>query len=263
MRKALGLGGPEAVDPRGKLLAASTKTFKALRDQVVYQMLCAFEPARFDVAALEASELTKNDMATWVTFALGVSPSARLPSISPDLRYEASLIAYCIARYHKLGRRLQNVELDKPDSVGDFAWGEATKTVTLRVPLLGDVGAPPSAVLNQITAAGGWETRSNFSYEATLVPENEAVEVELIKRFRAAGFGILSETDAWASPSGRGQMAYRAPRGRATPPRPPMRPCLRCHRAAAACPFQLEKVKRRSSQDQFRRIWMRNRALSS
>ena len=81
-------------------------------------MLCAFEPARFDAAALEASELTKNGMATWVSFGLGVSPSARLPSISPDLRYETSLSAYCTARYHKLGRRLQNVELDMPDSVG-------------------------------------------------------------------------------------------------------------------------------------------------
>ena len=61
VRKALGLVGPEVLDPRGKPLAASTKTFKALKDLTLYQMLCAFELCRITMALLEASELTKQD----------------------------------------------------------------------------------------------------------------------------------------------------------------------------------------------------------
>ena len=200
LRKALGLGGPEVLDPRGKPLAASTKTFKALKDLTLYQMLCAFAPSRITMALLEGSELTKQDCSNWVTFALGESPAGRLPSVSPDLRFDIALIMYCVTRYNKLGRRLKDCDLRDPSSVGYFGINDEGKAVALKVPHVGDTAGNPTFVFNQISVDGDWDIRNNFSHDATLFSENEAVEIKLVKRFRAAGFGILSDTEPWDIP---------------------------------------------------------------
>ena len=135
----------------GKELAAGTKKFKMLRDDILRRALQKFEPTIFSPEKVQEKKdiLDHSVLLNLLTFALNVADDTPLPTDFAALRFENGLIELMKVRYDLMGKRLRSYSIG--DDFGYFLTtadnmvttaiphkGGAANRLTMNIPSLGD-----------------------------------------------------------------------------------------------------------------------------